>query len=189
MIPKFQWNFSVNKMTEVEGMVVEEERGAKGWCSWLWDVDVCVCMFCWPFVSRQVVQLWSCWIKFLCRVVEKYREKQRNILFLHEKSVPLGPLWEQTSNCNPFLILVSNLTNSSVTRNSVPKVVQRELCSQSGLSCFFQLASDTQMSNAVKTCMRGPSQYCQGICARAKNSAPAESNNSTQTHYHIYLAQ
>ncbi len=44
--------------------------------------------------------------------------------------------------------LVINLANFKMLRKSVPKVFRKELYSKSGLPCFFQLASDTQMSNA-----------------------------------------
>jgi hypothetical protein len=93
-------------------MVVEEEGGVKGYAG------SCEMFFCWPFlVSRQRVKLMvPVWYLFLRRVIVITGKETRNGPFLHEKkvfpwehfgkSVPIGTL---------FMLLVSNLANSSVT--------------------------------------------------------------------------
>ncbi len=162
-------------------------RSKQMWYGWLQDVDVCVCMFCWPFMSRQAVQLWSCgimvWYQFLRRVMKITGKETRYGPILHEKKVLP---WDHFGNRVPigtlYLLLVSNLPNSTVTRNSVSKVFRRERCSRSAPTCFFWLASDKQMSTAVRACTQAKPILSRHACASQELRNCQEQQQHTNTH-------
>ncbi len=116
----------------------EQREGAVGCEMWM---CVCVCSFGLSCQGRRLsfdpVESW-CGTSSYVGSWKSTGNKQRDSLFSHEKKGSFGTtLGTEFQSEHFFLLLVLNLTNSSGTRNSVPKLVRRELCSQSGLSCFF----------------------------------------------------
>ena len=97
-------------------------------------------LFCWPFlVSRQTVKLMvPVWYLFLRRVIVITGKETQTGPFLHEKK--LFP-WEHFGKSIPirtlFMLLVSNLSNSTVMWNTFPKVFHREHFSQSIPTSFL----------------------------------------------------
>jgi hypothetical protein len=145
-------------------MVVEEEGGVKD-CT-----GSCEKLFCWPFlVSRQMVMLVvPVQYLFLRRVIIITGKEKRNgqilrnsgAVFLLEHcrcSVPFGTL---------DLLLVCNLRNSTVTRCTAPRVFQKVHCTRSAPPSFFLMASDTQISNAIRACMQPKQMMTRLACAR-----------------------
>jgi hypothetical protein len=122
------------------GVVVVSHCGRGGRRSKKGCAGSCKMLFCWPFlVSRQTVKLMvPVWYLFLRWVIVITGKETRNGQFLHEKKVFA---WEHFGKSVPigtlFLLLESNLRNSTVTWNTFPKVFQREHFSQSAPTYFF----------------------------------------------------
>ncbi len=123
------------------------------------------------------------WYQFLRRVMKTTGKEKKWSNFSWKKTVLP---WEHFGNRVPigtlYLLLVSNLPYSTVMQNSVPEVFQREHCSQCTPTCFFWLASDTQMSNAVRACKQAKPILSRHVCASQELRTCQEQQQHTNTH-------